>query len=183
MKFSLLTTTATALLIGLAAAAPLPQANNNNCANNNANANANQNAGTTIADLQNTFDRNNPNGTPTDPGNPDDLNGDGVINVFEAGAQASKRQNGNGNRRACGGAKANANVNANANANANGNANGNGNAAATNANSGGTTIADLQNTFNRNNPNGTPTNPGNPDDLNGDGVINVFEAGAQAGKN
>ncbi|KAI0437130.1 hypothetical protein F4803DRAFT_539950 [Xylaria telfairii] len=42
-----------------------------------------------IAQLQAAFDRNNPNGTPTSPGDPDDLNGDGVINLFEAGAQAS----------------------------------------------------------------------------------------------
>ncbi|PVH81779.1 hypothetical protein DL98DRAFT_587096 [Cadophora sp. DSE1049] len=42
-----------------------------------------------IQQLQGTFDRNNPNGTPTGAGDPDDLNGDGVINVFEAGAQAS----------------------------------------------------------------------------------------------
>ncbi|KAH9233236.1 hypothetical protein K456DRAFT_1777267, partial [Colletotrichum gloeosporioides 23] len=42
-----------------------------------------------IAQLQSTFDRNNPNGTPAAAGDPADLNGDGVINVFEAGAQAS----------------------------------------------------------------------------------------------
>lgn len=42
-----------------------------------------------IAQLQSTFDRNNPNGTPTSAGDPDDLNGDGVINAFEAGAQAA----------------------------------------------------------------------------------------------
>ncbi|KAI1128639.1 hypothetical protein F5Y10DRAFT_240194 [Nemania abortiva] len=42
-----------------------------------------------ISQLQSTFDRNNPNGTPAAPGDPDDLNGDGVINVFEAGAQAA----------------------------------------------------------------------------------------------
>ncbi|KXH41907.1 hypothetical protein CSIM01_02743 [Colletotrichum simmondsii] len=42
-----------------------------------------------IEQLQSTFDRNNPNGTPAAPGDPADLNGDGVINVFEAGAQAS----------------------------------------------------------------------------------------------
>ncbi|WYZ45294.1 hypothetical protein EsH8_VIII_000610 [Colletotrichum jinshuiense] len=54
---------------------------------------AKKNAGNTgaglIQQLQETFDRNNPNGTPAAPGDPDDLNGDGVINVFEAGAQAS----------------------------------------------------------------------------------------------
>ena len=161
MKFSLFTTTA--ILIGVVAASPFPQ---NNCGGN---------GGATIAELQNTFNRNNPNGTPTNPGNEDDLNGDGVINAFEAGAQASKRQTGN----ACGSNAGNANANANTNANNNANTNGNTNA---NAGNGGTTIADLQNTFDRNNPNGTPTNPGNEDDLNGDGVINVFEAGAQAGK-
>lgn len=42
-----------------------------------------------VEQLQETFDRDNPNGTPTSAGDPDDLNGDGVINVFEAGAQAS----------------------------------------------------------------------------------------------
>ncbi|KAG4416543.1 hypothetical protein IFR04_010337 [Cadophora malorum] len=42
-----------------------------------------------IQQLQGTFDRNNPDGRPTSAGDPDDLNGDGVINVFEAGAQAS----------------------------------------------------------------------------------------------
>ncbi|OHE94328.1 hypothetical protein CORC01_10375 [Colletotrichum orchidophilum] len=42
-----------------------------------------------LEQLQSTFDRNNPNGTPAAPGDPADLNGDGVINVFEAGAQAS----------------------------------------------------------------------------------------------
>lgn len=41
-----------------------------------------------IAQLQSTFDRNNPNGTPAN-GSPDDLNGDGVINAFEAGAQVA----------------------------------------------------------------------------------------------
>lgn len=44
-----------------------------------------------IDQLTQTFDRNNPNGTPVGPGNEDDLNGDGVINAFEAGAQASRR--------------------------------------------------------------------------------------------
>lgn len=43
-----------------------------------------------VAQLQSTFDRNNPNGTPAN-GSEDDLNGDGVINAFEAGAQADKR--------------------------------------------------------------------------------------------
>lgn len=41
-----------------------------------------------IAQLQASFDRNNPNGVPAD-GSEDDLNGDGVINAFEEGAQAA----------------------------------------------------------------------------------------------
>lgn len=45
--------------------------------------------GSIIEQLQSTFDRNNPNGTPTSAGDPADLNGDGVINAFEAGAQAA----------------------------------------------------------------------------------------------
>lgn len=45
-----------------------------------------------IQQLQSNFDRDNPNGTPAN-GSEDDLNGDGVINIFEAGAQASKRAN------------------------------------------------------------------------------------------
>lgn len=45
--------------------------------------------GSIIEQLQATFDRDNPNGTPTSAGDPDDLNGDGVINVFEEGAQAA----------------------------------------------------------------------------------------------
>lgn len=44
-----------------------------------------------IEQLQATFDRDNPNGTPTAEGDPDDLNGDGVINAFEANAQAGKK--------------------------------------------------------------------------------------------
>ncbi|RSM09134.1 hypothetical protein CEP52_004253 [Fusarium oligoseptatum] len=97
----------------------------------------------TIAQLQEKFDRNNPNGTPAAPGDPADLNGDGVINVFEAGAQASKRSK-------------------------------------EKRQTGSDIISQLQGTFNRDNPNGTPAAPGDPDDLNGDGVINFFEAGAQA---
>ncbi|KAK1497162.1 hypothetical protein CCUS01_13201 [Colletotrichum cuscutae] len=42
-----------------------------------------------IEQLKSTFDRNNPNGTPAAPGDPADLNGDGVINFFEAAAQVS----------------------------------------------------------------------------------------------
>ncbi|KAJ4418856.1 hypothetical protein N0V82_005302 [Gnomoniopsis sp. IMI 355080] len=51
---------------------------------------ANKDGSDIVAQLQSTFDRNNPNGTPAN-GSPDDLNGDGVINAFEAGAQAAKR--------------------------------------------------------------------------------------------
>lgn len=66
--------TAVISLVGFVAAAPLAQ---------------NGNGGKSIVEqLQNTFDRNNPNGTPAAPGDKADLNGDGVINVFEAGAQA-----------------------------------------------------------------------------------------------
>ncbi|KAJ3532801.1 hypothetical protein NM208_g8273 [Fusarium decemcellulare] len=97
-----------------------------------------------ISQLQETFDRDNPNGTPVGPGNEDDLNGDGVINPFEAGAQVSKRSD-------------------------------------EKRQSGSDIISQLQETFDRDNPNGTPAAPGDPADLNGDGVINVFEAGAQAG--
>lgn len=93
-----------------------------------------------IQQLQSTFDRDNPNGTPAN-GSEDDLNGDGVINVFEAGAQADKRANKDSDT--------------------------------------SSVIQQLQSTFDRDNPNGTPAN-GSEDDLNGDGVINVFEAGAQA---
>jgi hypothetical protein len=98
----------------------------------------------TISQLEETFDRNNPNGTPAAPGDPADLNGDGVINLFEAGAQVSKRSK-------------------------------------EKRQTGNDIISRLQGTFNRDNPNGTPAAPGDPADLNGDGVINFFEAGAQAG--
>ncbi|UPL03188.1 hypothetical protein LCI18_014122 [Fusarium solani-melongenae] len=98
----------------------------------------------TISQLEETFDRNNPNGTPAAPGDPADLNGDGVINLFEAGAQVSKRSK-------------------------------------EKRQTGNDIISQLQGTFNRDNPNGTPAAPGDPADLNGDGVINFFEAGAQAG--
>ncbi|KAL7628310.1 hypothetical protein AAE478_002510 [Parahypoxylon ruwenzoriense] len=71
---------------------------NGNDANTNGNANglplfpAGQGDAATndaIAQLIAAFDRNNPNGTPAAPGDKADLNGDGVINLFEAGAQAS----------------------------------------------------------------------------------------------
>ncbi|KAI0487136.1 hypothetical protein F4859DRAFT_468316 [Xylaria cf. heliscus] len=92
----------------------------------------------------------------------------------------------------------NGNANGNANGNFNGNTNGNNANTNDNNNNNGNSnglplfpvgqgddatndaIAQLQSAFDRNNPNGTPTNPGNPADLNGDGVINLFEAGAQA---
>ncbi|KAI0536753.1 hypothetical protein GGR58DRAFT_474422 [Xylaria digitata] len=70
----------------------------NNANNNNANSSGlplfpvgqgDDSTNDIISQLQSAFDRNNPNGTPTTPGDPDDLNGDGVINLFEAGAQAS----------------------------------------------------------------------------------------------
>lgn len=93
-----------------------------------------------IQQIQSNLDRDNPNGTPAN-GSEDDLNGDGVINLFEAGAQASKRAN---------------------------------------KNSGiSSAIEQIQSNLDRDNPNGTPAN-GSEDDLNGDGVINLFEAGAQA---
>lgn len=40
-----------------------------------------------VEQLQATFDRDNPNGTPAAEGDPADLNGDGVINAFEANSQ------------------------------------------------------------------------------------------------
>ncbi|KAH8682819.1 hypothetical protein BGZ60DRAFT_524173 [Tricladium varicosporioides] len=76
MRFSIATI---ALLAGIAVATPFPKQGHNDGA-----------AGF-VAAAQGAFDRNNPNGTPTNPGNPDDLNGDGVINIFEAGAQADRR--------------------------------------------------------------------------------------------
>jgi hypothetical protein len=93
MKFSL--PTAIAILSGLALSAPTPHNSATNAGANAVSA-ASSSSGNTatsgssiIAQLQGTFDRNNPNGTPTSAGNPDDLNGDGVINAFEAGAQVS----------------------------------------------------------------------------------------------
>lgn len=65
-------------LTGMAMAIPLPQLGSLLGIGNS----------DTIVQLQEKFDRNNPNGTPAAPGDPADLNGDGVINVFEAGAQA-----------------------------------------------------------------------------------------------
>ncbi|KAL6364152.1 hypothetical protein LRP88_02068 [Fusarium phalaenopsidis] len=65
-------------LTGMAIAMPLPQLGSLLGIGNS----------DTISQLEETFDRNNPNGTPAAPGDPADLNGDGVINFFEAGAQA-----------------------------------------------------------------------------------------------
>lgn len=79
MKLSLATL---AFLVEIAIAAPSPNTQEND------NSASSDGAGT-VAALQSAFDRNNPEGTPTNPGNKDDLNGDGVINLFEAGAQAS----------------------------------------------------------------------------------------------
>ncbi|KAH7234366.1 hypothetical protein B0J15DRAFT_599060 [Fusarium solani] len=121
-------------LTGMAMAMPLPQLGSLLGIGNS----------DTISQLEETFDRNNPNGTPAAPGDPADLNGDGVINLFEAGAQVSKRSK-------------------------------------EKRQTGNDIISRLQGTFNRDNPNGTPAAPGDPADLNGDGVINFFEAGAQAG--
>lgn len=72
------------LLAGLAAAAPVP------CDPRECATDKRQIDSAVVAQLQSTFDRNNPNGTPAN-GSEDDLNGDGVINVFEEGAQAGKR--------------------------------------------------------------------------------------------
>ncbi|KAJ4328057.1 hypothetical protein N0V84_001425 [Fusarium piperis] len=131
MKFSACTTV---FLAGMSMAMPLPQLGRFlGIGNSDA-----------ISQLEETFDRDNPNGTPAAPGDPADLNGDGVINPFEAGAQVSKRSK-------------------------------------EKRQPGNDIISQLQGTFNRDNPNGTPAAPGDPADLNGDGVINFFEAGAQAG--
>ena len=80
MQFSI---TFLAVLAACVVATPLPQNGRNGGGNGGGLSKS------VIEQLQATFDRNNPNGTPTNPGNPDDLNGDGVINVFEAGAQAA----------------------------------------------------------------------------------------------
>lgn len=81
MRFPLAAIT---LLAGIAMATPFPKQGHSNAATATG-------AAGFVAAAQGAFDRNNPNGTPTNPGNPDDLNGDGVINVFEAGAQADRR--------------------------------------------------------------------------------------------
>ncbi|KAL1861409.1 hypothetical protein Daus18300_008940 [Diaporthe australafricana] len=100
----------------------------------------NSDVSSAIEQIQSNLDRDNPNETPAN-GSEDDLNGDGVINFFEAGAQADKRANKDSDISSA--------------------------------------IEQIQSNLDRNNPNGTPAN-GSEDDLNGDGVINLFEAGAQA---
>ncbi|KAI7779716.1 hypothetical protein LA080_000403 [Diaporthe eres] len=117
------------LICGIAVAAPVKD-----------NSGDNGDVSSAIQQIQSNLDRNNPNGTPAN-GSEDDLNGDGVINLFEAGAQADKRANKDSDV--------------------------------------STAIEQIQSNLDRDNPNGTPAN-GSPDDLNGDGVINFFEAGAQA---
>lgn len=68
-------------ITGLAAAAAVPTSQDT--------ADVKRASASIIEQLQSTFDRDNPNGTPTSAGNPADLNGDGVINAFESGAQAA----------------------------------------------------------------------------------------------
>lgn len=114
MKFSI---TIVALLAGVVAAAPHHQGRGGNrggnqggnaaaagagaatgtaataataqTANNNAAATGgNNDISGAIAQIQSNLDRDNPNGSPAN-GSEDDLNGDGVINLFEAGAQAA----------------------------------------------------------------------------------------------
>ncbi|KAK7697056.1 hypothetical protein SLS64_013966 [Diaporthe eres] len=118
-----------ALICGIAVAAPVKN-----------NSGDDGDVSSAIQQIQSNLDRNNPNGTPAN-GSEDDLNGDGVINLFEAGAQADKRANKDSDVSSA--------------------------------------IEQIQSNLDRDNPNGTPAN-GSPDDLNGDGVINFFEAGAQA---
>lgn len=118
-----------AVIAGIAGAAPVKN-----------NSGSDDDITSAIQQIQSNLDRDNPNGTPAN-GSEDDLNGDGVINLFEAGAQASRRANKDSDISSA--------------------------------------IEQLQASFDRDNPNGTPAN-GSEDDLNGDGVINVFEAGAQA---
>lgn len=118
-----------ALICGIAVAAPVKN-----------NPGDDGDVSSAIQQIQSNLDRNNPNGTPAN-GSEDDLNGDGVINLFEAGAQADKRANKDSDVSSA--------------------------------------IEQIQSNLDRDNPNGTPAN-GSPDDLNGDGVINFFEAGAQA---
>lgn len=118
-----------AIIAGIAVAAPVKN-----------NSGDDGDISSAIQQIQSNLDRDNPNGTPAN-GSEDDLNGDGVINLFEAGAQADKRANKNSDISSA--------------------------------------IEQIQSNLDRDNPNGTPAN-GSEDDLNGDGVINLFEAGAQA---
>lgn len=118
-----------AIFAGITVAAPVKN-----------NSGDNGDVSSAIQQIQSNLDRDNPNGTPAN-GSEDDLNGDGVINLFEAGAQADKRANKNSDVSSA--------------------------------------IQQIQSNLDRDNPNGTPAN-GSEDDLNGDGVINLFEAGAQA---
>lgn len=118
-----------AIIAGITVAAPVKN-----------NSGDNGDISSAIQQIQSNLDRDNPNGTPAN-GSEDDLNGDGVINLFEAGAQADKRANKNSDVSSA--------------------------------------IQQIQSNLDRDNPNGTPAN-GSEDDLNGDGVINLFEAGAQA---
>lgn len=118
-----------AIIAGITVAAPVKNSSGDN-----------GDVSSAIQQIQSNLDRDNPNGTPAN-GSEDDLNGDGVINLFEAGAQADKRANKNSDVSSA--------------------------------------IQQIQSNLDRDNPNGTPAN-GSEDDLNGDGVINLFEAGAQA---
>lgn len=118
-----------AIIAGVTFAAPVKNSSGDNGDSSSA-----------IQQIQSNLDRDNPNGTPAN-GSEDDLNGDGVINLFEAGAQANKRATKDGDISSA--------------------------------------IEQIQSNLDRDNPNGTPAN-GSEDDLNGDGVINFFEAGAQA---
>ncbi|KAF6832252.1 hypothetical protein CMUS01_06992 [Colletotrichum musicola] len=91
MKFS---HAAFVLLAGVAAAAPATSSSTSNALRQQARQRrANGGSGSDlIAQLQATFDRNNPNGTPTTAGDPDDLNGDGVINDDEPSKKMSDEE-------------------------------------------------------------------------------------------
>lgn len=183
-------TIAVSVLAGIAAASPVPQSSKG------------ASGKSIIEQLQATFDRNNPNGVPAN-GSPDDLNGDGVINAFEEGAQVSKRASGKSiieqlqatfDRNNPNGVPANGSPD---DLNGDGVINKfeEGAQVSKRARQGGipsgllaeslgldqATVEDLQEKFDRNNPNGVPAN-GSDDDLNGDGVINLFEENAQVSK-
>lgn len=70
-----------AMFAGIIVAAPVKNSSGDN-----------SDVSSAVEQIQSNLDRNNPNGTPAN-GSADDLNGDGVINLFEAGAQADKRAN------------------------------------------------------------------------------------------